>query len=353
VVSKIQNLIVKSRKNAYPRNIKIITRTQNKNLFNISLGPAVKFYDVGSMTKIMVTVPLCMKLYEEKKLNLNAKVETYLKYFQKTPIGRIQIKNLLRHDSGLVAWKPFYKTLKKLPENDRVNALKVIFQREKVKKTKKCIYSDLDFIILGWVIEETLDMALDEAAQIFIFDKLEMKNTFFNPKKRNIRLGAATNGKNFAPTRKNRERGLVQGEVFDENSWGMGGVSGHAGLFSTGEDVTKMGQVFLELYQGKVSLVKPATFKKFIKRAVPSKKGDWGLGFTLPSRPVSTAGTKVSLKAFGHVGYTGTSLWIDPTRKSVVTILSNGTYPTYTNEKFKYLRRELHDLIWEIIDGQI
>lgn len=133
----------------------------------------------------------------------------------------------------------------------------------------------------------------------------------------------------------------------------MGGVSGHAGLFSTGGDVTKMGQEFLNLYIGKGSFVKASTLRKFVKRAVPPKKGDWGLGFTLPSRPVSTAGTKVSLKAFGHVGYTGTSLWIDPTRKSVVTILSNGTYPTYTNEKFKYLRRELHDLVWEIIDDQI
>lgn len=348
VASKIQNLTSKARKKGYPRNIKIIARAQNKNLFNISLGPAVKFYDVGSMTKIMVTVPLCMKLYEEKKLNLNAKVETYLKYFQNTHIGKIQIKNLLRHDSGLVAWRPFYKTLKKLPEDDRFSALKLIFQKEKVKKQKNCIYSDLDFIILGWVIEEILDMPLDEAAEIFIFKKLGMRNTFFNPKKRNIRSVA------FAPTRKNRERDLIQGEVFDDNSWSLGGVTGHAGLFSTGEDVSHMGQEFLNLYNGKKSLlVKPSTFKMFVKRAVPSKKGDWGLGFTLPSRPVSTAGTKVSLKAFGHVGYTGTSLWVDPTRKAVVIILSNGTYPNFTNEKFKYLRRELHDLIWEIIDDQI
>ncbi len=345
--SKIQGLISKARKNGYPRNIRIIARAKDKSLLNISLGPNVKFYDVGSMTKIMVTVPLCMKLFEERILNLNAKVETYLKYFQNTPVGRIQIKNLLRHDSGLAAWRPFYKMLKNLPEEDRIFALKSIFKKEKIKKVNKCVYSDLDFIILGWVIEEILDMPLDEAAQIFIFKKLEMRDTFFNPKKRNIRSQL------FAPTRKNRERGLVQGEVFDDNSWSLGGVSGHAGLFSTGGDVTLLSQEFLNLYNGKkTQLAKSSTFKKFVKRAVPAKKGDWALGFTLPSRPSSTAGTKVSLKAFGHVGYTGTSLWVDPTRKAVVTILSNGTYPKFTNEKFKYLRRELHDMVWEIIDDQ-
>lgn len=186
MTSKIQKLILLANKKGYPRNITIVTKAAGKNLLNISLptsGPrSAKFFDVGSMTKIMVTAPLCMKLYEEKKLNLNASVETYLRYFQNTPVGRIQIKDLLRHDSGLVFWRPFYKTLKKLPEVVRVAALKNIFKKEKVKKQKQCVYSDLDFILLGWVIEEILDMPLDEAAQIFIFDKLGMKDTFFNPK---------------------------------------------------------------------------------------------------------------------------------------------------------------------------
>lgn len=333
--SKLFKLIEKDQIKGNPPSLRIIVTHKGKKLINSSWGRPARFFDVGSMTKIMVTTPLCMKLFEEKKLSLNEKVKKYLPYFEGTPVGDIVIKKLLRHDSGLEAWRPFYKMIGKIP-------LKEIFKKEKVRKRAQCVYSDLDFIILGWIIEEVLDMPLDEAAEIFVFKKLKMKNTFFNPKERFKKLNL------FAPTKKNRK-----GEVFDDNTFAMGGVAGHAGLFSTAEDVDIMGRTFLGLYFGKPSpLIKASTLKYFTKRAVSAKKGDWGLGFTLPSRPISTAGTKVSSRAFGHVGYTGTSLWVDPKRKAVVAVLSNGTYPNKTNEAFKYLRREIHDGIWEIIDGK-
>ncbi len=351
MTTKLQELKAKCHSHSYPENIQVIARVKNENLVNFSFNNkshrSVKFYDVGSMTKIMVTVPLCMILYERKILDLSVPVENYLKYFRGTPVGRINIKKLLRHDSGLEAWRPYYKKLIKVMPNERISALKEIFRKEKVKNRAQALYSDLDFIILGWVIEDILDMSLDEAAETYIFRTLNMKNTFFRPSEhiKNLKL--------VAPTRKNKERGIIQGDVFDDNSWAMDGISGHAGLFSTAEDVTRLGQSYLDLYFDKSSsFVKGATLRFFVKRAIPQKKGDWGLGFTLPSRPVSTAGTKVSLKAFGHVGYTGTSLWIEPLRSAVVTVLSNGTYPRYTNEKFKSLRREIHDLVWELIDGQ-
>jgi CubicO group peptidase (beta-lactamase class C family) len=132
----------------------------------------------------------------------------------------------------------------------------------------------------------------------------------------------------------------------------VGGVSGHAGLFSTAEDVSVMGQFFLDLFNNqKRNILTGKTLKFFVKRATPRALGDWGLGFTIPTRPLSTAGKAVSDLAFGHVGFTGTSLWIDPKRDAVVTILSNRTYPDRNDERFKVLRRKLHDQIWEMIDN--
>jgi CubicO group peptidase (beta-lactamase class C family) len=322
----------------YPSSLRILVKVKNKTFIDQCFGKEAKYFDVASLTKIMVTTPLCMQLFESKNLTLDKTVGHYLGFLKNSPVGKIKICDLLKHHSGLVAWKPFFKKVR------TPYKLKDLLKKETVRKKAKAVYSDLDFIILGWIIEEILQMPLDEAAQVFILSPLKLQNTFFNPEKKLKKF--------TAPTRKTKPRGLIQGEVFDDNTWAVGGVSGQAGIFSTAEDVTHLGLVYLDLYNNKkIGLIKPSTLKLFASRALPKSIGDWGLGFTVPSRPVSTAGTKVSDLAFGHVGYTGTSLWIDPKREAVVTILSNGTYPNGSNENFKYKRRELHDQIWEMIDN--
>jgi len=314
-------------------------KVNNKTFINERFGKKVKYFDVASVTKIMVTTPLCMKLYEENALNLDKSVSYYLSCFRDVPVGNIKLRDLLRHRSGLVAWRPFFKKVHSSSE------LMAEIMNEKLGRKSTAIYSDLDFIILGWILEEILEMPLDEAAKVYLFSPLKMNNTLFKP------LDKIKNLKQFAPTRNRKPRGLIQGEVFDDNTWCVGGVSGQAGLFSTAEDVTKLGTYYLDLYNNKsCGVLRPPTLKYFVKRAIPRSVGDWGLGFTLPSRPISTAGTKVSDHAFGHVGFTGTSLWIDPKRQAVVTVLSNGTYPDGSNLHFKTMRRELHDEIWGMID---
>jgi CubicO group peptidase (beta-lactamase class C family) len=322
-----------------PQSLEILVTVGGKTFINRHWGKEFRYYDVGSMTKIMVTTFLCMKLFEERKLKLQSPIKEYLGFLRDSKVGGILIKDCLRHFSGLTAWKPFYE------KSHDVSTLKELFRKEKVKAKKLSVYSDLDFILLGWVVEEIMGMSLSEAAALYIFKPLGLDDTFFTPKK------YFKSAKDFAPTEVSKTRGLVQGEVFDGNAWSMGGVGGHAGLFSTAKDVNHMGRWFLDAYNGKKSTVlKSRTLRAFIKRALPKNKGDWGLGFTLPSHPISTAGTKVSSLAFGHVGFTGTSLWVDPKRRAVVTILSNGSYPNGSNLNFKLMRRELHDQIWEKID---
>jgi len=139
--------------------------------------------------------------------------------------------------------------------------------------------------------------------------------------------------------------------VFDENAFAMGGLSGHAGLFGTLENCEQFGVWLLETWLGKrKDVLSTKTVRLFTKRAVNPKVGDWALGFVVPSRPVSTGGRLISNNAFGHTGFTGTSLWIDPKRQAVVTILSNRTYPTRNDERFKALRIELHDIVWRSLD---
>jgi len=341
-----QNILNKIKKEKFPENIQITVYSKNKTVIRENLGKPYKYFDVSSLTKIMVTTPLIMKLVNDKKLNLNDRLEKYLGFLQGRAPGQIKIIDLLRHKSGLEWWRPYFKELMKCPVTSRVAVLKKIFAAEKVGRSEKCVYSDLDFILLGWVIEEILSLSLDEAAHEYIFKPLKMGNTRF------LRCEFGKKSQ-FAPTGNDKRRGYICGEVDDDNCWAMGGVSGHAGLFSTMDDTLKFAVSIWNAYNGKSNKIFNAKLvKKFAQRSVSQSIGDWALGFMVPSRPVSTAGTKVSSNAFGHVGYTGTSIWIDVKRKAIVTVLANGSYPNRDNTRFGKLRKQLHDAIWELLDEQ-
>jgi CubicO group peptidase (beta-lactamase class C family) len=345
-VSELSHLIEKIKADKFPQAIQIHVARNGKTVFQKKLGKPYKYFDLSSLTKIMATTPLIMKLIDDKRLNLNDSVEKHLGFLSGRPVGQIKIIDLLRHKSGLVWWRPYFKKLGRLPESSRIPELKKIFAGEKVSASKTCVYSDPDFIVLGWVIEEILSMPFDEAANEYVFKPLGLKNTFFLRAQPSKVLA-------FASTGKDKRRGVIQGFVDDDNTWAMGGVSGHAGLFSTLEDVTHFSGILFQAQKGKSNPVfSSKTLKLFSKRAVPKNVGDWALGFTIPSKLVSTAGTKVSANAFGHVGFTGTSLWIDKERGAVVTILSNGTFPTRDNARSGKLRKELHDAIWEWLDDK-
>lgn len=310
-------------------------------------GKKYKYFDIASLTKAVFTVPVLIQLFQEKKFSPDKKVSLYLPAFEKSPIGNLPVRKLLDQTSGLVWWRPFYKKLFKLKPFQKPVALKEMLLKEKLKKNPKAVYSDLNFIILGQIISTIEKMPLDQVFHKRIAKPLKLKNTFFIDLHGKKKVNKAL----FAPTERNF-RGTIQGEVHDENTASFGGISSHAGLFSTLDETTKMAEELLKAQLGKSRMYRKSAFKKFTKRAIPKTKGDWALGFMIPSKPVSTGGTKISLQSFGFTGFTGTSIWIDTKRKAVVVILSNRTYPTRKNESFRQTRRELHDAIWTLIDGK-
>lgn len=342
MAANLDEVVSQAIQKGYPPSLQVRVSQNFKTIIQKTWGPSYPIYDIGSMTKILCTTLLVMKLSEDKCLSLSDPVKKHLGFLSKAPAGSVRIKDLLRHHSGLFWWRPFYKKLLKLPMEQRDSELKSLFQKERLYKKRKCVYSDLDFILLGWILEEIYQAPLDVIFENEICQPLGLKKTNF------IR-SPFSKKKIYAPTEKRSGR-IIQGEVFDDNTSSLGGVAGHAGLFSTLQETHKMGEELLRMYRGKNSLVKNSTFKKFVKRAVPKSQGDWGLGFVIPSKN-GTGGKLISTNAFGHTGFTGTSLWVDPKRNAVVTILSNRTFPSRKDERFKQLRKDMHDAIWRQLDG--
>ena len=212
---------------------------------------------------------------------------------------------------------------------------------------QKTVYSDVGFILLGEILERVAKEPLDAFCRREIFEPLGMQHTCFNP--------AAELQPRIAPTEQDdlfRKR-LIWGEVQDENAWVMGGVAGHAGLFGTAGDLAAFCQMMLD--EGKAGgkqLIQPGTIREF-QYAWPAREGaPRGLGWDKPSKP-SSSGRYFSPASYGHLGYTGTSIWIDPEKELFVVLLTNRIHPTRTNEAIKQIRPALHDAVVEaLIDTQ-
>ncbi|MBK9293990.1 MAG: serine hydrolase [Oligoflexia bacterium] len=298
--------------------VSVIAVKNKKIILKISVGKKQNIFDVASVTKIIFTTPIIIKLVSEKKLNLNQTVERYLNIFKKHKIGKIKIKSLLNQTSGLVWWRPFFKRLNKYPLKERKFILVKEFFKENTLKTLKPVYSDLNFILLGWVIESIYNDNLENIFKKHIAESLKLRNTKFKVK-----------------------------NVNDQNCQSMGGVSSHAGLFSSQNDMVKIGNEYLSALKGKSKLkMKKQILLKFIKKSKPG----WGLGVMKPSRPISTGGTKISLNSFGFPGFTGPSLWIDVKREAFVVIMAERNKPSHKNKRFAPYRVRLHDLAWELVD---
>jgi len=295
-------------------------------------------YDLASLTKVIVTTTACMKLYEEGKLRLDSKVSSYIPEFGVKGKEKITVWHLLTHSSGLPAYKKYF-----LETKGKENIIKRICDEElEYEPGTKSVYSDLGFILLGVVVEKLTGENLEDYIKRILFDPLEMKDTMFNPPK-NL-LGR------IAPTEDDpwRKR-VVHGEVHDENAYAMGGVSGHAGLFSTVRDLAKFCQLLLNggIYNGK-RILKRSTIEYFTKK-VDIPESTRALGWDTPSKEGSSAGRFVSSKAFGHTGFTGTSIWIDPEKDLFVVFLTNRVHPTRENQKIREVRQRVHDAIFSSI----
>jgi CubicO group peptidase (beta-lactamase class C family) len=296
-------------------------------------------YDIASLTKVIATTTAAMICYDRKLFTLDDPISKYVPAFTKNGKENVTIKNLLLHNSGLPASKQFYK--KHLTRDE---ILSDIYSLPLYYETgTKTVYSDLGMIVLDKVIEKVTRKKFDEFCKENIFIPLQMNSTMFNPPD-SIKY-------KIAPTEKDnywRHR-LIWGEVHDENSSLLGGVAGHAGLFSTTEDIAKLLNMLLSNGKyGDLQMIDSSTVYLFTKRY--SENSTRALGWDTKSEENSSAGNLFDITSFGHTGFTGTSAWIDPTRKLFVILLTNRVYPTRENNKIYKIRPALHDAIIKAID---
>jgi CubicO group peptidase (beta-lactamase class C family) len=303
-------------------------------------------YDLASVTKAMVTTTSVMILVQQRRLDLDAPVARYLPEFAAAAKSdpdpgwraRVTVRMLLLHDSGLPAHIEFYKEVK---GRDAVLA-RVLAEPLLHEPGKQVEYSDLGFILLGEIIEQVTGKSLDRHAKLNIFAPLGLDNSQFNPPpKLRAEIAPTEDDKTF------RKR-LIWGEVHDQNASVMGGVAGHAGLFSTAGDVAAFAQMILNggIYAHH-RIVSRATLEQFTARQTIGNSART-LGWDVPADPAAT-GHFFSPHSFGHYGYTGTSLWIDQERGSFIILLTNRVNPTVENIKIRQVRPALHDSVFEAL----
>jgi len=311
-------------------------------------SPAVDadtMYDIASLTKVVVTTTLVEKLVEgdfPSPLNLDAPIERYLPEWSSGPQPewrrKVTVRNLMTHTSGLPPFKEYWRTSKSKQET----LARIFAEPLEYEPGAKVVYSDLGIILMAEIIQRLTGKPLDELANENIFGPLGMKHSDYNPPK--------AVWPEIAPTEFDdqlRHR-LVQGEVDDENAYAIGGVSGHAGVFSTSPDLAVFCQMLLNggVYAHR-RIVKRATLAEF---TVPQAlaKNTRTLGWVVPTEG-SSSGHYFSSHSYGHTGFTGTTIWIDPDRQLFVVLLTNRVNPTRENHKIAEVRPAVHDAVMKAL----
>ena len=293
-------------------------------------------FDLASVSKVIGTTTAAMMLIDRRKLNLDEKVINYLPEFNNNGKENITIRNLLLHNSGLAPFKKYYDVYSTAEEviNDIMNLT------PEQEPGSKYVYSDLGMITLQQIIERISGKSLDKFLDENLFTPLGMNSTMYNPPPELKDNCMPTEFDDFWRMRQ------LQGEVHDERAYMLNGVAGHAGLFSTANDLAKFLQMILQKgnYQGR-QYINPETIELFTKKQ--SDQSSRGLGWDTKSPEGSSAGKYFSPLSYGHTGYTGTSVWTDPTKSLFVIMLTNRVYPTRNNNKLSKVRPLIHDAIYK------
>jgi len=298
-------------------------------------------FDLASLSKVVATTSMAMILYERGLIDLEAPLVSIVPEFAGSDARRsaVTLHMLLAHSSGLPAYEKLF-----LKANTRDELLAAAFRTPLAADPgTKAVYSDIGFIILSTALERVADEGLDRFCQREIFGPLGMSHTAFNP--------PATWRAAIPPTADDctfRKR-VIQGEVQDENASVLGGVAGHAGLFATAEDLAIFSNILLS---GGGPLVRPETLALFTRREALPAGTSRALGWDTPSPP-SQSGKYFSARSFGHLGYTGTSLWIDPERQLSITLLTNRTWPDCSKKAIKNVRPAFHDAIVDALEKKL
>ena len=343
--------------------------------FQDALGAAVKtpdvniaakpdtIYDLASLTKVLITGLLFAKLIERGEINFTDSVGAHFRGFQTAEKRHVAVRDLLAHTSGFAAWKPFYILLQSQAqtgklENPKALALGAIELEDLQTPVRTTVtYSDFNFLLLGFLLEKLYAKPLDEIARAEIFEPLDLTRTFFNPTAQPGEIAASEFG-NFYEKELCREMNynidqvawrekLIWGEVHDANCHALGGATGHAGLFSCATEVFKIAQQFLP---ATTRLLKSETCNLFKTNFTKNLNQARSFAFELAANDDSTASKSLAANSFGHLGFTGTSLWIEPDRERIFILLTNRTHRALPFVNINSARRQFHELAAAALD---
>ncbi|MCA9472312.1 MAG: serine hydrolase [Nitrospirales bacterium] len=307
-------------------------------------------YDLASLTKPLATGTGILCLVQDGRLDLEESIGTILTELRGTLIARATVRDILCHRSGLPGYRPYYQSVIGAGRETSRQPMLAFIGKEPLEyePRTKSLYSDLGFMLLGFAIERRTEQSLKRYCEERIFGPLRAYPLAY----REVLSVDADHTSPIAPTEQDPWRGrLLQGEVHDENAYVLGGVAGHAGLFGTALAVSSITQAWLNAYHGRESLLDSQLVRQFVSRQAMPCDSSWALGWDTPSSP-SSSGKYFSASSFGHLGFTGTSIWIDPEAELEVILLTNRVHPTRENNNIREFRPMIHDVVYEkIIDG--
>jgi len=304
-------------------------------------------FDLASLTKPLATALAVLHLHQGGKLNVEQPVADLLPIFQGREKNRITLWHLLVHESGLPAYRPYYLGLAGVHPLKRKEHLRLLLADERLEYPigSRVLYSDLGFMLLEWVAEAVAGRPLDVYLKKHVYGEIYRsdENGLFFPE---LRFQGCN--KPFAATEfctwRNR---LMIGKVHDENAYVAGGISGHAGLFGSAGDVWRLLSHLIGGFHGKIQ--KPLFRHEIMEMAFrPSPVGGRAMGFDTPSPERASCGQHFSKRTVGHLGFTGTSFWIDLERDVTVILLTNRVHPFRGNEKIRTFRPMIHDAVMEV-----
>jgi CubicO group peptidase (beta-lactamase class C family) len=319
-------------------------------------------FDLASLTKPIATTTAILLLVDEGAVELDAPVAKYLPLFSERNKEEVTIRHLLTHSSGLKPWRAYHEIFlqkeRKTGESwigtpeARASVIDRTVRSALVHEPgEAAVYGDLDFIVLGAVVEAVVGQRLDDFCRERIFAPFEMTDTFFIPIGRDAQPLPEPTRRRIAATEncpwRNR---ILWGEVHDPNASVMSGVAGHAGLFSTVDDVLKFARVVIDSWHGRSELLPRETLRPFLTRQSLPLSSDWALGWDTPTEGTSSSGKHFSKNSVGHLGFTGTSLWIDLDRELAIALLTNRVHLIAKKSRFA-LRPIVHDAIVEAFEA--
>jgi serine-type D-Ala-D-Ala carboxypeptidase len=293
-------------------------------------------FDIASLTKVFATTSLVTVLVERKWIKWDTPLQALLPDY---PVRDLTLSHLLTHTAGLPAWKPLWEVLKKkfspypldkinpeVRKQEMRNLLMKISPEDSIGKQR--VYSDITFLLLGYALEEATQMTFQHAVQHLVWNPMGIKTAFFSLVNCGVEKGRR---ENVAATEDCHWRGgVLQGQVHDDNAWAMGGMGGHAGVFTNASELLKLSAQWLGHFFTNQTQLEA-----------------WNQGWDTPSLHDSSSGKYFSSNSIGHLGFTGTSLWIDPVARLAVVLLSNRVHPSRENIKIRKFRPRFHDALRE------